>query len=522
MVAKRLGRCSIGPFTLDTDAELLLHGSQPLPVGRRAVAVLRPLVEHAGELVTKDELMAAAWNGLSVEEGNLTVQIAALRRVFSREAGGSAWIETLPRRGYRFVGPFIWNDQSASPAPRVPATTEHRAPSLAVLPFHTANPDEVPQYLAEGLAEDTVSMLAGLAEVAVISVGSTLRFRNTEQDLGAIGACLGARYLVRGSVRKHGSRLRIFAEQAEAASGTVLWSRSYDVQLDTVFDALDGIVANIVQALVPRVRNEELRRISMKRPDDMLAYELVLHARELIYRLDRDSFEQAQPLLVRATGRDPHYAAAHALMAEWYSLRLGQGWSAMPAEDGELVEQFARTAVAFDGTDARALARYGHSKALLRRDYPSALDLFARALNACPNHSGAWMWSSVTHSFLGDGAEAVRRGEKALQLSPCDQFAFQFFSALCLAHYTSGNYQEAARYGKLSLAENPRYLSNVRYTIAALTALGHVEQARVLARDAMALEPDFKVGPIVSRHPFCDETRRQLYGEHLRAAGLPE
>ncbi len=201
-----------------------------------------------------------------------------------------------------------------------------------------------------------------------------------------------------------------------------------------------------------------------------------------------------------------------------YSLRLGQGWSKAPAEDAELVEQFARTAVSADGTDARALARYGHSKALLRRDYPGALGLFARALNACPNHAGAWMWSSVTHSFLGDGAEAVQRAEKALQLSPCDQFAFQFFSALCLAYYTSANYAEAVRYGA-KRGREPAIPFNIQHSSACTVV---VEQARELARDAMALEPDFKVGTVVARHPFCDEARRQLYGLHLRAAGLPE
>ena len=488
----------------------------PLALGRRAVAVLLQLVDNAGDVVTKDQLMDAGWGGMAVEESNLAVQISSLRRLIDPNDGPS-WIETMPRRGYRFTGPV-------QQAPTIAATPTREAgrPSLAVLPFRVPEPNAVPHYLADGIAEAMVASLSGLADLTVISYGTTCRLRGVELDLQAVGRDLNVRYVATGSIRQSGNQRRITVELANAQSGAVLSARSYDMDREAPFDAQDRMVAQIIQALAPTVRAEELRRIRARRPDSLLAYELTLQARAEIYRLDRSTFDQSATLLARAIEIDPDYAAAHALMAEFHSLRYGQGWSENFAADGEAVARYANQAIDRDPTDARALAFLAHSKAFLQRDTDAALPLFERALDTAPNNAGAWMWSSVTHAYLGDGDEAVRRAQLALRLSPRDWFGFQFNTALCLAHYVAGAYDEAIRFGTAALAENPRYHSALRYTTAALAARSETGQAATLAQEMMLLEPSFRLTPLLAAHPFRDPDRRERYRRHLQAAGLPD
>lgn len=511
---------TIGPFVLDPQAEMLLRDRTPLPLGRRAVGVLRMLVAHAGDVVTKEDLLSGVWGGLAVEEGNLTAQVAALRRALSQAPGGVGWIETLPRRGYRFVGPVDAPMQAGASNAPAPIAADGM-PSLAVLTFRVLGAAPVATHMADGIAEDIVSSLAGLPELTVISRGSTHRLRSPELDLAQIGRELGVRYLVSGSIRQTGDRLRVIAELVEAANGAIVTSRVQEVAPDAIFSAHDDIVAAIVRALVPRIRDEELRRIRLKPPESMLAYDLVVQARGLMHRLDRESFDTAQPLLDRAMADDPGYAPAYALAAELHSLHLAQGWATDRQATQQKIKRYAQMSVQQDPNDPRGLAWSAHASAMFHRDYDTAMTQFARALERAPSHAEAWMWSSVTLSFIGEADEAVARGERALRLSPRDWFGFRFLSTLCLAHYTAGRYAEAARWGRAALAENPRYFSNVGYTAAALVGCGELEQARSLALDWCAMHPGLSVADIVERHPYRDPMSRARYGQHLLEAGAP-
>ncbi len=515
-------RCTIGPFQLDPEAEILLRDGTPVPLGRRAVAVLMALLERPGAVVTKDELMTRVWEGLAVEEGNLAAQVAALRRALAAGSGEESWIETLPRRGYRFTGPV---DRARAPiAPAVPPRPAppdlDGHPCVAVLPFRTPPPDPVPGYVADGLVEDVIAALSIVDGLCVISRESTFRLRSAELDLPGVGHALGVRYVVSGAVRQVAGQIRVTSELAEAATGRVLVSRRYDTDADTIMDAQDRLVAEIVRTLVPRVNDEELARIRGRPPQDLRAHDLLRQARALIDTLDPADSASAHALIEAAIARDPAYAAAHTLMAELHSLRLGQGWSTDRAADAAAIERYARAAIERDPRDARALARYAHSRSLLHRDYPTALALFDRAFAANPNDALAWKWSSTTQAFLGKGSLAIRQAERALRLSPLDRLIFRFYSGLCLAYFTYGEYAEAARWGRLGLSENPRDVSNMAYTIAALTAAG--DPAAVdLVRQFIALDPTNRVSAIVARHPYSDPARRAHYGALLRTAGLP-
>jgi tetratricopeptide (TPR) repeat protein len=247
----------------------------------------------------------------------------------------------------------------------------------------------------------------------------------------------------------------------------------------------------------------------------------MLRARELVFRLEKPAFERAGSLLHEALSRDPGYAPLHAAMAEWHSLRIGQGWSSDHDADMHALEAMAHSAIALDSGNGRACAMLGHSRAIYRREYDDALRLIDHALKSSPNDAEALMWSSPTYAYIGDAAEAVRRAERAMALSPQDPFMFRYEHFLGIAHYAAGAYDESAYWGMRSLRANPHYTSNLRFTAAALVGLGRATEARPLVSKVMELEPSFRVSPLIARQAFRDDARREQYGRRLVEAGLP-
>ena len=190
--------------------------------------------------------------------------------------------------------------------------------------------------------------------------------------------------------------------------------------------------------------------------------------------------------------------------------------------DAKIADQAANDAIQHDPLNARALALYGHNRSFLYRYYNGAQRIFDRALNAAPNDATAWMWSASTFAYVGDGADAVRRAERALELSPRDPHAFRFHGALALAHYTNGSYEEAVHWGQAAIAESPFYTSNLRFTAAALVAMGRNAAARKIGHEIMRVQPDFRVRVLRESHPYRDAERRDQIAGQLLLAGLPE
>src|SRR5215469_9705111 len=235
---------ALGPFRLDTQSNVLWRGTEPTALGRRAIALLRALVERRGAVVSKDALIDAGWSGQVVEENNLTVQIAALRRVLGEEPGGDRWIETMPRRGYRFIGPVLTTEQNdatvrSEPAPKssmeaAPALPSK--PSIAVLPFQNLSGDPEQEYFADGMLEEIVTTLARIRWLVVIAATSSFAYKGHAIDVRRIGCELGVRYVLEGSVRKAGSRVRITAQLIDAATCAHLWADRFDGSFEDVFE----------------------------------------------------------------------------------------------------------------------------------------------------------------------------------------------------------------------------------------------------------------------------------------------
>ena len=394
-------------------------------------------------------------------------------------------------------------------------------PWIAVMPFRSLGPDPMPTYLAEGLVDDIVRMLAGLREPVVISSNSTRAFRDIPADPRQIGRLFGVRYIVSGTARAAGRTLRLTAELSDAASSEVLWAQAYDAQDTMVFEAQDRIVEQIANRVAPRVHEAELRRIRIQRPKDLSAYHLTLEARDMIFGLEEEPFARAGQLLRQAIALEPDYAAAHGALASWFSLRLGQGWSADRKADVSELHRHATNALRLDGANARAMALLGHGKTIFEHRHNEGVSLSDQALDIAPNDAEVWLLSGPTRAYMGDGNDAVRRVERALRLSPQDPHIFRAYHFLCIAHYARESYEEAAHFGTLSFHANPRYTSNSRLTAGALVELGRLEEARAFAGNAMMYEPGFRATEMLKRQPFTDISRRERYVRQLLAAGMP-
>ena len=397
-----------GPFRLDADAEILFRGAEPTVLGQRAVALLRLLLERAGAPVSKDALIEAAWPGLAVEDSNLTVQIAALRRVFEEVAGGTSWIETLPRRGYRYVGPAVTTGNP--PAERnlqtSPALALPDKPSVAVLPFSNLSGDPGQEYFADGMVEDIIAGLSRIKWLFVVARNSSLTYKGKALDVKRVGRELGVRYLLQGSLRKDGNRVRISAQMIEAETGGQLWSERYDRPLDDIFALQDEIALSVVGAIEPSLRRAEVERVKRKRPDSLDAYDLVLRAQPDVYSGMPEPVTKALVLLERSLALDPTYALAHAFSAQCHhSIFLRAG---LHEENRVASIRHAQASIVHGQDDALALTFAGFSIGMDGHDHAAAFAAFDAALAVSPSSALTYILGSVIRAWTG---EAERAGD---------------------------------------------------------------------------------------------------------------
>src|SRR5450631_2073398 len=347
-------------------------------------------------------------------------------------------------------------------------------PSIAVLPFrmNLASPDQ--GYFADGVVYDIIRGLAALKELFVVSRGSSLGYGGRDIDVREIGRQLGVRYVLYGSVQRTTTMLRIGTELSDAESGEVIRSDQYEGDPGDLFALQDRIAISVVRKIAPQVRERELMRAMRKHPQNLTAYDLVLQALDLLYRMDYDSFSKARGLLEQAISHDPNYALAYSYVALWYVFRIGEIGSPDPDGDAIAGARYATEAIE-RGDDAFALAMYGHVLSFLLHDFHKAKEILERAIEAGPSSAMAWTMASATSGFLGDGPSAVRQGEQGVRLSPLDARSFWHEGLLGQAYYVNGEYRQALEWARSAVSRNELIRFNQRLLIVTLDALGRRE-----------------------------------------------
>jgi TolB-like protein len=390
-----------GNFEIDPATGALSREGVAVALGRRGSALLRALAAKRGEIITKEELLEAAWPDQIVEESNLTVQIAALRKALGTDPQGHEWIVTVPRVGYRLLG------VAAAPS------TDLARPTIAVLPFDNVSNDHDQDFFAQGLAEDLITDLSRVPGLIVIARNSSFAMRDRRGDTRGIGADLGARFIIDGSVRRSSNTVRINVQLIEATEQAQLWAERFDGDLSDVFTLQDQVVGRVVGALSRVLALGEVPR--NRRPVDIAAYDAFQRGRSIFLR-SPEGYREGVALFHRAIELDPGFAEPHAWLAMSH-VQSGLHWGVEPSQSIENAVREAQAAIELDPENGDAVAHLGYALAFTPR-LAEAEAAFTRALEINPNHADAMVLRAELLVIQGRPAEGVDLVRAATRLNP--------------------------------------------------------------------------------------------------------
>jgi TolB-like protein len=522
---------TFGPFRLDADSGVLFRGDAPVALGQRAIALLRLLIERAGTPVSKGALIEAAWPGIAVEESNLTVQIAALRRAFAEEAGGQGWIETMPRRGYRFVGPAVTGGDGAastinpdaivSPKSETPLALPDM-PSIAVLPFQNISADAEQDYFADGIVEEIITALSRFRHLFVIARNSSFTYKGRATDVKQIGRELGVRYVLEGSIRKASNQVRMAGQLIDATTGVQLWADRFDGTLEDIFELQDRMSASVVGAIAPKLEQAEISRARRKPTESLDAYDFYLRGIASGHLWTRASNEDALRLFSKTIELDPQFAAAYGLAAFCHVRRKLNRWSLDRAQDVSEGARLARSAVDLGKDDAVALSWGGHALGYLAGDFDSALVFVDRARSLNPNLPSAWSLGGWVRTFRGELDQAIGLFERAIRLSPLDPILFAIENGIGFVHFLAGRYDDASAWTEMALREQPNYFPAHCVAVASRALAGRTDDAQRAMARLSQLDPALRISDIADWYPLRRAEDLAKLTSGLRKGGLPD
>jgi len=392
-------------------------------------------------------------------------------------------------------------------------------PSIAVLPFANISNEPQQEYFADGMAEDIITGLARVKSLVVIARNSSFAYKGKAVDVKQIGRELGVRYVLEGSVRRGGERIRITAQLIDAQSGGHLWAERFDQPIDDIFAVQDEIAMSVTGAIEPNIRKAEIERIKRKRPDSLRAYDLVLQALPFVYTGMADRAAPAIALLENALQLEPSYANAHALLAWCYHYRFSRG--GLHEKDRIASIKHAHAAITAGSDDATSLGIAGFVIWIDEHDVARAFDVFNRALLLSEVNVVALVMSAVALSWMGESKLASERARRALRLSPFDSLNYLSYNALAVSAFHEGRFQDAHDAARHAVESNPGFSVTHLHLTAALVKLGHLDDAKAEAKVALGLHPGFAI----SRYAVTVGQVPAVFNplaECWRKAGLPD
>ena len=402
-------------------------------------------------------------------------------------------------------------------APNLPLPDK---PSIVVLPFQNMSGDPEQDYFADGVVEDITAALCRVRDFFVIARNSAFTYKGRAVPAQQVSRELGVRYLIEGSVRKGGNRVRITAQLIDASSGNHLWADRYEGAMTDIFDLQDRITEAVVGAIQPSVRWAEIERSRRKRPESLDAYDFVLRAYPSVWSLERVANAEALSLLNQAIAIEPDYPLALALSAWCRAQQVVYNWATEPAHLRAEALRLAQAAAAVGGEDPTILTVLGAAHTIVR-NYDIAARLLERALALDANSAWAWNRSGWLQSYLGNPDVSIEHFERALRLSPLDPMNFNVPIGIGCAHFAAGRYADAVHWIEKGLLDRPTATWVYRALVPALSLLGRHEDARACLRRLLEEYPDLTISKVVSALVFSQPTLDRM-AEGLRLAGMPE
>jgi len=507
----------IAELRVDPTLDEICKEGHTIKLEPKSMQLLICLAERAGEVLSVDELLDLVWKNVVVSPDSVYAAVAALRRTLGDDPKNPRYIANVARRGYRLIAPVSpWVDpptDSTSNASVAPALSDK--PSIAVIPFLNLSGDPGQEYFSDGVTEDVITELSRWRRISVRSRSASFRYRGAAVDMKQVARELDVRFVVEGSVRRIGERIRISAQLIDAATGSHIWSEKFDRGLDEIFSVQDRVVQTIVSTLVGRVEASDTERARRKPPLSLAAYECVLKANSLPWD-DPEGGTEATRLVEKAIELDPRYALAHAVLA---ALSYSQ-WDDGPRSSAAALERayvLAMRAVELDAGESTCHAILGHV-CVHRRFFELAVRYSRRAVEINPNSQ----WNAADLGsilvYAGEPEEALTWFARSREIDPYFDQAWCWRSA-GLACMSLGRYADA-----LSTLSRARLRT---YFYAALIAgchakLGDVHRAKTSAIECLSMKPDFSITHFMSKLPFKNPADAEQLGSSLRLAGLPE
>jgi TolB-like protein len=510
--------------SLDVERRELRRAGAVVAVEPQVFDLLVHLIRNRGRVVSKDDLLECVWQGRIVSDSALANRINAARTAVGDSGTGQKIIRTLPRKGFRFVGE-VADEMIDTGAPQSGLASSSRKltlpdqPSIVVLPFVDMSPQQNRDHFADGITEDLITELARIRWLFVIARNSAFVYKDRAVDVKQVSLELGVRYVLEGSVRRSGRRIRISAQLVDATTGVHRWAERYDRDAGEMFAVQDEITSSVAAAVEPQLLTAEGIRTGSLSPSDLSAWELVARAQNHFWRLTQPDYDATVACLQQAITRSPDFAPAHALLGCALVFAAHMGWvdKMFGVAAGR---QHAERAIVLDDRNPWGHSALGYA-AMMQRRTEEAIAEFRQAVSLNPSSAVAQGHLSHGLAFAGYSDEAIKHAETAIRLSPVDPDMARFLGGIAIAHYTARRFEEALRFTRENVRLRPGFQGAQRLHAASLAQSGRLEEAHVaLSALQLSHRPRLTVAWARENVPYQTTELIELFIEGLRKAGL--
>ena len=514
-----------GDHAIDTRNYRLTAGGREIAVEPQVFSLLQLLVENRDRVVGKDEIFEHVWDGRIVSDGTLNSRINSARRAIGDDGKAQAVIRTFPRRGFRFVADV--GGESIDEMQATPPSSSDGKPSIAVLPFNNMSGDPEQEYFSDGITEDIITSLSRIRQFFVIARNTTFTFKGRAVDVQSIAQELGVRYVLEGSVRKSGNRVRITGQLIDGDTGNHIWAERYDRDLDDIFELQDEITQTVVGAIEPEMAVAERARAKSKPAENLAAWDFyqrgmaVIWDRENHGNLNPETLEISKQLFERAIERDPKFADAYAGLAMCYFYFLIFGYSEDRAADSEQGLLAGRNAATYDSDNA--LARYGLGSVHIARGEPDlAIHHCGTAVDINPSGFHERIGLAMALIWSGQSEQALPHLEMCLRLSPRNPSLGPVLVRFAEAYFQLGDYEKSVDYATQALLRLETGILGNCVKTSALAHLGRQDEAVEALNELLRRRPGASVSFLKESVTITDPAFLATYLDGLRKAGLPE
>jgi TolB-like protein/Flp pilus assembly protein TadD len=431
---------AFGTFILDMQRGALTCKGRRVAIGHKGLLLLHALVRASMQVVSKSALMEAAWPAAVVEESNLSVQIAALRKMLGPQPEGNEWIATVPRAGYRFAARVnSLHPVAADASPALPGSPANRGrPSIVVLPFANLSSDKQQSYLVDGITEDVITALTRFRWFRVIGRNSSFVYKHKSVSAKQVGRDLDVDYVLEGSVRRSGGRLRVSTQLVETTSASQVWAERYDLKMEEAFAVQDAIAERVAGAIEPELLKTASLPAASRHTGNLTAWEIVRQGTWYFHQVGRQTHLMARELFREARRLDPELAEAHLWLGRVSAGIVAYGWSEHPSKDiGEGLDA-ALAAVRLD--EKNPYTHYALAICSAYANAPEQAVLAAeRAIEISPSFALGHLVLGMAELFRGNASGAIASLEHGLMLNANDPQNFVWLNFLALAHLFAGD-----------------------------------------------------------------------------------